>query len=119
MLGVFGLKSDKIGTYRAAFVHQAPFEKDFSSAPRVINEVVLETPFTTDDGQLTSPPDAVVCEYKGCSSGFTARISACGKRCKPPVWSRCKCVITTWQTSRADLLLRRDSYLQRILDSHT
>ena len=43
MLRAFGPKSDKIGAYRAAFVHQVPFEKDFSSAPRVVNEVVLGT----------------------------------------------------------------------------
>ena len=41
MLGPFGPKSDKIGAYRAAFVRQVPFEKELSSASRVINEVVL------------------------------------------------------------------------------
>jgi hypothetical protein len=43
MLGPFGPKSDKIGAYRAAFVRQVPFEKDLSTASRVINEVVLGT----------------------------------------------------------------------------
>ncbi len=46
MLGLFGPKSDKIGTYRAAFVYQVPSKKDFSTASRAINEVVLEEEFS-------------------------------------------------------------------------
>jgi hypothetical protein len=30
-LGLFGPKSDKIGAYRAAFIYQGPFKKDFST----------------------------------------------------------------------------------------
>jgi hypothetical protein len=41
MLELFGPKSDKIGAYRAAIVYQGPFLKGFSTASRVINEVVL------------------------------------------------------------------------------
>ncbi|MEJ7816723.1 MAG: hypothetical protein WKF53_16260 [Rubrobacter sp.] len=41
MLGLFGPKSDKTGAYRAAFVYQVPFKKDFSTASRAINKVVF------------------------------------------------------------------------------
>ena len=34
----------QIGAYRAAFVYQGPFKKEFSTASRVVNEVVLERP---------------------------------------------------------------------------
>jgi hypothetical protein len=37
----FGPKSDKIGAHRGAFVYQETFKKDFATASRVINEVVL------------------------------------------------------------------------------
>jgi len=43
MLGLFGPKSDQIGAYRVAFVYKGPFKKDFSTASRAINEVVLGT----------------------------------------------------------------------------
>ena len=39
---MFGPKGAEIGTYRAAFVYQGSFRKDFSTDSRVINEVVLE-----------------------------------------------------------------------------
>jgi hypothetical protein len=39
----FGPKSDKIGAHRGAFVYQETFKKDFATASRVINEVVLGT----------------------------------------------------------------------------
>jgi hypothetical protein len=39
----FRAKGAEIGSYGAAFVYQRPFEKDFSTGPRVINEVVLGT----------------------------------------------------------------------------
>ena len=44
MLGMFGPKSDKIGAHRGAFVYQETFKKDFATASRVINEVVLSNP---------------------------------------------------------------------------
>jgi hypothetical protein len=42
----FGPKSDKIGAHRGAFVYQETFKKDFATASRVINEVVLEGEFS-------------------------------------------------------------------------
>ena len=57
MSRAFGPKSDKIGAYRAAFVHQVPFEKDSSSAPRVINEVVL-------DSRMNKPLGDALCFFK-------------------------------------------------------
>jgi hypothetical protein len=42
MLGLFGLKSGKIGVYKADFIYQGPLKEDFSAGSPAINEVVLE-----------------------------------------------------------------------------
>jgi hypothetical protein len=46
MLGLFGLKSGKIGVYKADFIYQGPLKEDFSAGSPAINEVVLEVEFS-------------------------------------------------------------------------
>jgi hypothetical protein len=46
MLGLFGLKSGKIGVYKADFIYQGPLKEDFSAGSPAINEVVLEAEFS-------------------------------------------------------------------------
>ena len=54
MLGMFGPKSDKIRAYRG-LLSTGPFKKDFSSASRVINEVVLGTSVNSYSSPTTHP----------------------------------------------------------------